>query len=410
MKRAFILVLDSFGIGSTNDAHEFNDFGANTFGNIVKYCYLGKANNGRTGSLHIPNLTSLGLVEAANRSMKKKMVGVEKCENIIGSYAYASEISSGKDTSSGHWEISGVPVLEKWDCFNKVINSFPEYLLKKIILECNLVGVLGNCHASGISILNDFGEEHIKTKKPIFYTSIDSVFQVSCHEQIFGLKKLYELCRKIRKILDEENFKIGRVIARPFTGNKKFNFLRTGNRRDFSVEPHDTTILEKIINEKSGSVISIGKISDIFAGKGITKQVNAIGLSNLFNSTICEIKKSTNNTIVFVNFVDFDSSWGHRRDVSGYAKGLEWFDNRLPELLKLVQREDILIITADHGCDPTWIGTDHTRENVPILVYWPTIEPTFLGHRETFADIAQTLTKYFKLSPMKFGKEMFFKR
>ncbi|XBC44321.1 MAG: phosphopentomutase [Buchnera aphidicola (Schlechtendalia peitan)] len=409
MKRAFILVLDSFGIGSTNDAYKFNDVGANTFGNIVKFCYLDKANNGRMGPLHIPNLTSLGLVNVTNKSIGTQLLGIKDDENLLGSYAYASEISSGKDTSSGHWEIAGVPVLYNWDYFKNLSHSFPEFLLNRIAYECNLPGVLGNCHSSGISVLNNFGEEHISTKKPIFYTSIDSVFQVSCHEHFFGLKKLYTLCGIIRKILDEEKINIGRVIARPFIGNKKFNFTRTGNRKDFSVEPHDITIIEKLVNEKSGQVISIGKISDIFAGKGITRQVNAIGLSELFDATISEVKHAEHNTIVFVNFVDFDSLWGHRRDVSGYAKGLEWFDSRLPELLELIKQDDILIITADHGCDPTWIGTDHTRENIPILVYWPNIQSTFLGHRKTFADIAQTLAKYFGLSSMKFGKEMFLK-
>ncbi|QCI23494.1 phosphopentomutase [Buchnera aphidicola] len=409
MKRAFIVVLDSFGIGSTSDAHKFNDVGSNTFGNIVKWCYLGKANNGRIGPLYIPNLVSMGLVHAAKKSIGKNVFGIKESQEILGSYAYASEISSGKDTSSGHWEIAGVPVLYDWDYFSDVYNSFPKHLLDKIVSECNLSGVLGNCHSSGVSILDEFGEEHINTKKPIFYTSIDSVFQVACHENVFGLEKLYVLCNTIRKILDNEKVNIARVIARPFIGNKKFNFHRTGNRRDFSVKPHDVTVMKKLVDEQRGTVISIGKISDIYSGEGITRQVYAKGLSDLFNSTLLEVKMSRHNTIVFVNFVDFDSSWGHRRDVSGYAKGLEWFDRRLPELLQLIEKDDILIITADHGCDPTWIGSDHTRENIPILVYWPTITPKFLGHRDTFADIAQTLAKYFNLSPMKFGKEMFLK-
>ncbi|XBC43279.1 MAG: phosphopentomutase [Buchnera aphidicola (Meitanaphis flavogallis)] len=409
MKRAFIVVLDSFGIGSTSDAHKFNDVGANTFGNIVKFCYLGKANIGRVGPLHIPNLISLGLLRAANKSIGKKLFGIEDSKIIVGSYAYSSEISSGKDTSSGHWEIAGVPVLYDWDCFSNVKNSFPKNILDKIVNTCNLSGFLGNCHSSGISILDDFGEKHINTKKPIFYTSVDSVFQVACHETAFGLDKLYELCNAIRKILDEAKINVGRVIARPFIGNKSGYFQRTGNRRDFSVKPHDITIMQKLINEKSGKVISIGKISDIYAGEGITKQVHATGLLELFDATLYEINKSDHNTIVFVNFVDFDSSWGHRRDVSGYAKGLEWLDSRLPKLLSLIKKDDVLIITADHGCDPTWIGTDHTRENVPILIYWPNIKSRYLGHRKTFSDIAQTLAKYFDLSPMKFGREMFYK-
>ncbi|XBC41215.1 MAG: phosphopentomutase [Buchnera aphidicola (Nurudea yanoniella)] len=411
MKRAFIVVLDSLGIGSTSDAHMFNDVGANTFGNIVKFCYLGKANVGRKGPLNIPNLTSLGLVSAANESIGRKIFRVQNTnKSILGSYAYASEISSGKDTSSGHWEIAGVPVLYNWDYFKSKYNSFPKFILNKIVDKCNLSGFLGNCHSSGTSILESFGEEHIKTGKPIFYTSIDSVFQVACHEKYFGLEKLYEVCISIRKILNSEKINICRVIARPFIGGDKLSFKRTGNRKDFSVKPHDITIMDKLIKEKSGKVISIGKISDIYAGEGITKQVHSVGLKQLFHSTLCEIKKSQHNTIVFVNFVDFDSLWGHRRDVSGYARGLEWFDFHLPKLLKLIQKDDVLIITADHGCDPTWVGTDHTRENIPILFYWPTIKPKFLGHRNTFSDIAQTLAKYFDLSPMRFGKSMFCKR
>lgn len=410
MKRAFILVLDSLGIGSTSDAHIFNDVGANTFGNIAKFCYLGKANTGRKGPLNIPNLISLGLVNAANKSLGKSLLGISnEGSAIIGSYAYASEMSSGKDTSSGHWEIAGVPVLFNWDYFKDKNDSFPKNILEKIVKKCNLSGFLGNCHSSGTTILEHFGEEHIKTKKPIFYTSIDSVFQVACHEDVFSLKELYRICKNIRKILNLEKINICRVIARPFIGYDKFSFKRTGNRRDFSVEPHDVTVMDKLIKEKSGKVISIGKISDIYAGHGITKQVNSTGLSELFNSTLYEIKKSKDNTIVFVNFVDFDSLWGHRRDVSGYACGLEWLDSRLPKLLELVKEDDVLIITADHGCDPTWIGTDHTRENIPILIYWPTIESKFLGHRNTFSDIAQTLAKYFNLSSMKFGSTMFLK-
>lgn len=408
MKRVFLIVLDSFGIGSTKDSHRFGDHGANTFGNIARSCFFNKANNyNRKGCLNVPNLVSLGLVKAALKSSKKKLFGVQDSHMILGSYAYSGEVSSGKDTTSGHWEIAGVPVLFNWDYFSSQSSSIPDYLIKDIIKTCNLTGVLGNCHSSGTAILDKFGEEHVFTKKPILYTSVDSVCQVACHEDFFGLKKLYKLCEYIRELFDKKNIKIARVIARPFVGEKNTKFKRTKNRRDFSTVPHDVTIMEKLIYEKNGEVIAIGKISDIFAGKGISRTVFANGIVDLFNVTLQEMSIAKNNTIVFVNFVDFDSLWGHRRDVSGYAKDLEWFDSNLPKLLKLVKNDDLLIITADHGCDPTWVGTDHTRENVPILIYSRLLEPTNFGYRETFSDISQTLAKYFDLSCMNYGISMF---
>ena len=268
-------------------------------------------------------------------------------------------------------------------------------------------GYLGNCHSSGTVILDQLGEEHMKTGKPIFYTSADSVFQIACHEETFGLDKLYELCEIAREELTNGGYNIGRVIARPFIGDKAGNFQRTGNRHDLAVEPPAPTVLQKLVDEKHGQVVSVGKIADIYANCGITKKVKATGLDALFDATIKEMKEAGDNTIVFTNFVDFDSSWGHRRDVAGYAAGLELFDRRLPELMSLLRDDDILILTADHGCDPTWTGTDHTREHIPVLVYGPKVKPGSLGHRETFADIGQTLAKYFGTSDMEYGKAMF---
>lgn len=407
MKRAFVLVLDSFGIGSSSDACQFGDDGADTFGHILQACSTGAANKNRTGPLKIPNLISLGLGKLVEQLKNKLLFSTDDYyTNIIGSYAYASEISSGKDTISGHWEIVGVPVLFNWDYFKKIKNSFPQELLKEILIRTNLIGSLGNCHASGTKVLDDFGEEHIDTGKPIFYTSQDSVFQIACHEEIFGLQKLYDLSQIVRKILNEKKYNIGRVISRPFIGFKKNQFIRTSNRSDLSNKPTSSTILQKLIDEKCGTVIGIGKISDIYSGVGITYNIKATGLNSLLDATISQIKKATHNTIIFTNFVDFDSLWGHRRDVSGYARGLEFFDSRLPELLDLIKKEDILIITADHGCDPTWSGTEHTREYVPILIYKPGILPKYLGHRKTFADIGQTLAQYFSLSKMDYGKNM----
>ncbi|WP_334469302.1 phosphopentomutase [Arsenophonus sp. PmNCSU2021_1] len=407
MKRVFIMVLDSFGIGATPDADRYGDAGANTLGHIAAACAQGKADKGRKGKLFLPNLSRLGLAKAAEGSSGAFPIGLDEDAEIIGAYGYASELSSGKDTPSGHWEIAGVPVLFEWGYFKQQKNSFPQRLLDMLVEAANLPGYLGNCHSSGTVILDQLGEEHMKTGKPIFYTSADSVFQIACHEETFGVKNLYQLCEIARKTLDEGAYNIGRVIARPFIGNKAGCFQRTGNRRDYSVEPPAPTILQKLVEEKAGQVVSIGKIADIYANVGITKQVKATGIEALFAASLEEIKKAADNTIVFTNFVDFDSSYGHRRDVAGYAAGLELFDSLLPEMLALIENEDVLIITADHGCDPTWLGTDHTRENIPILIYGPKVKPGALGHRQTFADIGQTVAQYFGLSPMAYGKTLF---
>ena len=406
MKRAFIMVLDSFGIGSSKDADKFGDQGSDTLGHIAEACFNGEADKGRSGPLNVPNLTRLGLGKAAEASSGKFPLGLDQNADIIGAYAYASELSSGKDTPSGHWEIAGVPVLFDWGYFSDVENSFPQELLDQLVEKANLPGYLGNCHSSGTVILDKLGEEHMKTGKPIFYTSADSVFQIACHEETFGLDRLYELCEIAREILTDGGYNIGRVIARPFVGDKAGQFERTGNRHDLAVEPPSPTVLKKLVDEQQGEVISVGKIADIYAQVGITKKVKATGLDALFDATITEMKNAPDNSIVFTNFVDFDSAWGHRRDVAGYAGGLELFDRRLPELMELVKEGDILILTADHGCDPTWSGTDHTREHIPVLIYGPNVKPGFLGYSDTFADIGQTVASYFGLSPMDYGKNL----
>ena len=394
MKRVFIMMLDSFGIGGAKDAAKFGDEGANTLGHIAE----------QQSSLKLPQLESLGLGLAAQQSCGKLPKSFQNQPHLIGGYAFAKEISSGKDTTSGHWEIAGVPVLFDWGLFPEKQNSFPEALLTRIIEKSGIKGYLGNCHSSGTVILDELGEEHMKTGLPIFYTSADSVFQIAAHEETFGLDKLYALCELVRAELDEYN--IGRVIARPFIGTKAGEFKRTGNRRDYSVEPPAQTVLQKLIEEKNGTVISVGKIADIYAHTGISKKVKATGLEELFDKTLEEVKSAGENSIVFTNFVNFDADFGHRRDVTGYAKGLEYFDSRLPELLALVQEDDLLIFTADHGCDPTWQGTDHTRENIPVLMYGKEVPTQFLGERDTFADIGQTIAKYFELSPMPYGKSI----
>lgn len=406
MKRAFVMVLDSFGIGASQDAEKFGDKGSDTFGHIAEACAQGLADQGRKGPLALPHLTSLGLVKAAEISTGKIAAGMDGDAEVIGAYASAQELSSGKDTPSGHWEIAGVPVLFDWGYFPEKENSFPDTLLKQLVEEAQLPGYLGNCHSSGTVILDALGEEHMRSGKPIFYTSADSVFQIACHEETFGLERLYQLCEIARKLLTDGGYNIGRVIARPFIGEKAGQFERTGNRHDLAVEPPSPTILAKL-KQAGGEVISVGKIADIYAEQGITKKVKATGLDALFDATIKEMELAPDNSIVFTNFVDFDSSWGHRRDVPGYAGGLELFDRRLPELMARVKDGDILILTADHGCDPTWSGTDHTREHIPVLIYGPDVEPGALGQRETFADIGQTLAKFFELEPMQYGKALF---
>lgn len=407
MKRAFIMVLDSFGIGSTKDADKFGDVGANTLGHIAQWCASHRKNiDGSNKPLYLPNLSQLGLGKAAEESCGVFPIGLDQDAKLIGSYGYAEEISSGKDTPSGHWEIAGVPVLFDWGYFHDKQNSFPIELLDILVKKANLPGYLGNCHSSGTVVLDDLGEEHMRSGKPIFYTSSDSVFQIACHEQTFGLERLYNLCEIARQELTDGGYNIGRVIARPFIGNKAGEFERTGNRHDYAVEPPSKTVLQKLVEEKQGEVVSIGKIADIYAHVGITKKVKATGIDALFDASLVEIKQAKDNTIVFTNFVNFDSDYGHRRNIQGYAEALELFDRRLPEMLSLVKDDDLLIITADHGCDPSWTGTDHTREHIPILIYSPNLPVKNLGLSPTFADIGQTIAHYFAMSPMDFGTSL----
>ena len=400
MKRVIIMVLDSFGIGASKDAVKFGDEGANTLGSIAKACAAGQADVGRQGPLQLPNLNKLGLGRACFESSGYFPEGLDPDVEPVGAYGYAAELSTGKDTPSGHWEIAGVPVLFDWGYFTEKENSFPQKLLTDLVERCNLPGYLGNCHASGTTILEQLGEEHMATGKPIFYTSSDSVFQIACHEESFGLDKLLELCEVARELLDEYN--IGRVIARPFVGTNAGDFARTGNRRDYSVLPPAPTLLDKL-TQAGGEVVSVGKIADIYAHQGITRKVKATGLEALFDTTLDELARAEDNSLIFTNFVDFDSAYGHRRDVPGYAAALEYFDKRLPEFLEQMQEGDVVLLTADHGCDPTWPGSDHTREHIPVLCYGKPVTAGSVGGRETFADIGQSLGKYLGLEPLGHG-------
>ncbi len=395
MGRAVILVLDSFGIGATDDAERFGDVGANTFGNIARERAASDA-----GPLELPNLAKLGLFHAGKESAGEFPAGADPDVNVLGSYGFAAEISSGKDTPSGHWEIAGVPVLFDWGYFTKKTDTFPQELLDSLVERAGLPGYLGNCHASGTTIIAELGDEHIRSGKPIFYTSADSVFQIACHEEAFGLQRLYELCDIARELVDE--YDIGRVIARPFVGDSPENYARTGNRRDLTTPPPSPTVLDKLV-EAGGDVVSIGKIADIYAHQGITKKVKANGNAALFDATLEALDETPDNSIVFTNFVDFDMLYGHRRDVQGYAAALEYFDRRLPELLAKLKKDDLLIITADHGCDPTWPGSDHTREHIPVIALGAGLKPGSLGKRDTFADIGQSLATHFGLPPMDYG-------
>jgi phosphopentomutase len=395
MQRAVILVMDSLGIGATADAARFGDDGANTLGSIARYC---ARQRGRP--LALPNLSALGLMHAARGSTGAFPEAVATDTHIVGAYGYAAELSTGKDTPSGHWEMAGVPVLFEWGYFTARENSFPPELLDALIQRAELPGVLGNRHASGTEILRELGEEHMRTGKPIVYTSADSVFQIAAHEETFGLERLLELCKIARELVDK--YQVGRVIARPFLGNRAENFARTGNRRDYAVPPPSPTVLDKLL-AAGGQVVGVGKIADIFAHQGISKTVKATGNAALMDATLAALRQAPDRSMVFTNLVDFDMLYGHRRDPEGYAAALESLDGRLPELLAALSEHDLLIISADHGCDPTWQGTDHTREHVPVLVYGHSIKPGSLGKRETFADIGQSLASYFQLPPMDHG-------
>lgn len=395
MTRAIILMLDSFGIGATEDAGRFGDTGANTLGSIASHrTSVGKP-------LALPNLARLGLFHAAKESAGGFPAGCEVPGEVVGAYGYAKELSTGKDTPSGHWEVAGVPVLFEWGYFKGEDDTFPGKLLSELVDRAELPGVLGNCHASGTKIIAELGEEHMRTGKPIVYTSADSVFQIAAHEETFGLQRLYDLCDIARELVDEYN--VGRVIARPFVGTDRGNFTRTGNRRDLTTPPPSDTVLDKLV-AAGGEVIGIGKIADIYAHRGVSHKVKATGNAALFDATLAAWDQAPDRSIVFTNFVDFDMLYGHRRDVEGYAAALEYFDGRLPELTSRLRAGDLLVLCADHGCDPTWPGSDHTREHIPVLATGAGLAPGPIGERATFADIGQTLAAHFGLEPMDYGE------
>ena len=402
MKRAAIIVLDSFGIGGAEDAAAFGDAGADTLGHIAAACARGRGDSDglRSGPLRLPNLARLGLAAASAASTGNPAPELGYSGEPRGRWGYGVEVSKGKDTPSGHWEIAGVPVPFAWGYFPEKVPTFPAELTDALVREAHLPGILGNKHASGTKIIAELGEEHIRTGKPICYTSADSVFQIAAHEVYFGLDRLYEVCEVAFRLC--QPLTIGRVIARPFVGEESDDFARTANRRDYAIRPPEPTLLDRVA-AAGKRVIGVGKIGDIFAHQGVTEVVKAPTNDGIFDATLAGLGRLEEGDLLFANFVDFDSIHGHRRDVPGYAAALEDFDRRLPELEAGLKTGDLVIITADHGCDPTWKGSDHTREHVPILAFGPEIGAGELGPHP-FADMGETVAAHLGIAPGRHGR------
>ena len=393
MSRAFILLLDSFGLGALPDADKYGDAGTNTFGHIAAWA----AKEGKPMAL--PNLERLGLAAAAHKASGEWAPGFAQREGFTGAWGVAREQSTGKDTQSGHWEIAGVPVLFDWGYFPKTVPSFPQELTDKLQQITKVPGWLGNCHASGTTIINELGDEHVASGKPILYTSADSVLQIAAHEEHFGLDRLYEVCEAAYELVKPYN--IGRVIARPFTGANG-DYKRTSNRHDYAVPPTAPTLLDHV-KDAGGEVIALGKISDIFAGQGVTRLVKGPDNMALFDRLLEVADDAPEKSLTFVNFVDFDMHFGHRRDVAGYSNALHELDARLPEFMAKLKDGDLVVITADHGCDPTAPGSDHTREHIPMIFFGPKVQAQALPTASTFSDIGATLAKHLGVKPLSNG-------
>ncbi|MEL6463825.1 MAG: phosphopentomutase [Pseudomonadota bacterium] len=388
MSRAFLIVMDSVGIGGAPDAGAyFNgdvpDTGANTVGHIAHACAEGQAEDGRSGPLNVPHLEHLGLFEAM------ALANGATCNP--GPWGAATEISRGKDTPSGHWELAGVPVPWDWHYFPDSGPAFPPEVVEAVCAAAGVDGLLGECHASGTAIIAEHGAEHVQTGWPICYTSADSVFQIAAHEVHFGLERLLSLCETIAPMLHQ--MRVGRVIARPFRGEVGA-FERTVNRRDFAITP-PAPILSNWVQDAGRRVYGVGKVGDIFSMQGfddVRKGADVNLMGHLFEL----VDQAEEGSLTFANFVEFDSLYGHRRDVSGYARHLEWFDGQIGQVLARLRQGDVLVLTADHGNDPTWVGTDHTRERVPVLVRGG--DGAFLGLME-FRDVAHLVARHLGVSP-----------
>ena len=389
--RALLIVLDSVGIGGAQDAQAYGDAGADTVGHIAQACATGGGDREgiRSGPLHLPHLVELGLGLSCEASTGRIPPNLAPRGEPRGAYGYGVETSRGKDTPSGHWEIAGVPVDFDWGYFPAFEPCFPADLTDALIREGKLPGILGNRHASGTAIVDELGAESIMAGKPICYTSVDSVFQIAAHEEAFGLERLYALCRIGRRLCDP--YRVGRVIARPFVGDAESGFRRTANRKDFATPAPRPTLLDRL-HEAGRSVVSVGKIGDIFAHRSTGTEVKASGNMAMLSAALDAFASLPEGGFVFVNLVDFDTEFGHRRDVPGYAAALEAFDARVPEISARLRDDDLCIVTADHGNDPTFRGSDHTREHTPILCFGPKVAAKPLGRRESLADIAASVS------------------
>ncbi|WP_299958132.1 phosphopentomutase [uncultured Roseobacter sp.] len=390
MARAFLIVMDSVGIGGAPDAALYYngvvpDEGANTVAHIARACAQGAAAEGRLGPLRMRNLDALGLGRAVQLASGQIALGLG--QEPTGTWGVATEVSKGKDTPSGHWELAGVPVPWDWHYFPDKEPAFPADLVERTVALAEADGILGNCHASGTAIIETHGAEHIKTGRPICYTSADSVFQIAAHEEAFGLDKLLTLCEALAPTLHE--MRVGRVIARPFVGSPQTGFRRTANRRDFAIAP-PKPVLTNWVQDAGHKVYGVGKIGDIFSMQGIDR-VRKGPDKALMQHLAGLMATAEPGSLVFANFVEFDSLYGHRRDVSGYARALEWFDAEVGKLLGQLREGDIMVFTADHGNDPTWVGTDHTRERVPVLIAGMGTEA--LGHIG-FSDVATLVAQH----------------
>lgn len=380
-KRIFLIVMDSVGIGEAPDAEKFGDKGSDTLGHIAD----------KMNGLKMPNMGKLGL------SNIREIKGIEKVEKPLAFYTKMQEASSGKDTMTGHWEIMGLNISTPFQVFPE---GFPDELISELKARTGR-DILGNKPASGTAILDELGEEHMKTGALIVYTSADSVLQIAAHEEIVPLDELYNICEIARELTLDEKYMVGRVIARPFVGEPGA-FKRTSNRHDYALKPFERTVMNEL-KDAGLDVIAIGKISDIYDGEGVTKSLRTVSNMDGMDKLV-ETLEMDFTGLSFLNLVDFDALYGHRRDPEGYGRALEEYDERLPEVFSRMKDEDLLIITADHGNDPTHPGTDHTREYVPLLVYAKNLEGRELPLRETFADIGATVAENFNVSLPKYGK------
>jgi phosphopentomutase len=396
MPKALLIVLDSVGVGAAPDAADFHDEGANTVAHIVEACQRGEGDRPslRHGLLKIPHLCALGMGKILELSTGHVPEGLPQQQNICGQWGIAQEVSRGKDSPSGHWEIAGCPVPFAWHYFPETEPCFPPSLIESFISQGELPGILGNKHASGMAIIEEYGAQHMSSGKPILYTSADSVFQIAAHEHTFGLDRLYDLCRLARKLVDPLG--VGRVIARPFIGDPSQGFTRTGHRQDFAVPPPPGTLLERL-EKAHRPCVTVGKVGDLFAHCHTGKEIKAHGNAVVLSKALEAFASLGDGGLVFANLVDFDTEFGHQRDVPGYAAALEAFDRSIPDIWAALNPGDIAVITADHGNDPTFHGTDHTREWVPIFMFGPHIPPGSLGKRSTFADIGETLAEHLNL-------------